>query len=517
MIQSIDKQCVKKRKEILNNYNLIGAKVRPLVLIQFPAGQPETIKAVEEKLALMGYTYDNGMVNIWMSDDKMISDDLMNIDGTPAFLLMKQAISTGWDCPRAKILVKLREGGDEDFQIQTIGRIRRMPERKHYGINILDFCYLYTLDTKYKEGLLSTLDRAYQLKRLFLKDEVKGFSLTKELRNLDYDGLGERETLIKVYEYFKKTYSLTNKKDVNKAQLEAGGYNFDKEIDSKILKGVFRTTDELTRQNINKKITMKTQINTHSHGIYLLHAIDEIKKVATMQSQKVKSILERMFRKGKNNKYQLIALDTSEFYAFIINNTQRLKMDFRQVISQMALQRSFVASPKTDNFVIPDEEIYRYSEVKKESLFRLYAYSNYTTAFCTERTRSLPERLFERYCESKDDIAWFYKNGDAGQQYLSVVYMDGLEKQWLFYPDYIVKKKNGEVWIIETKGGESYGYSKNIDLQMGNKFIAFKDYAERYNLKWGFVRDIDEQLYINNTMFVEDMSDEHWIPIEEEF
>ena len=26
-----------------------------------------------------------------------------------------------------------------------------MPERKHYGINVLDFCYLYTLDTKYKE------------------------------------------------------------------------------------------------------------------------------------------------------------------------------------------------------------------------------------------------------------------------------------------------------------------------------------------------------------------------------
>ncbi|MBQ9610565.1 MAG: DEAD/DEAH box helicase family protein [Lachnospiraceae bacterium] len=506
-----------KRKEILENYKLIGAKVRPLVLIQFPSGQPETIKAVEEKLAAMGYTYDNNMVNIWMSNDKMVSDDLMNIDGTPAFLLMKQAISTGWDCPRAKILVKLREGGDEDFQIQTIGRIRRMPERKHYGLNILDFCYLYTLDTKYKEGLLSSLDRAYQLKRLFLKDEVKGFTLTKELRNLDYDGLGERETLLKVYDYFKTTYSLTKDKNVNKANLEADGYNFDKEIDSKILRGVFRTTDELTKKDDNKQITLKTQINTHTHGIYLLHAVDEIKKVTGMQSQKVRSILERMFRKGKNTKYQFLALDTNDFYAFIINNTQKLKMDFRQVTSQMSTQRSFVLNPKTDKFVIPEQEVYRYSEVKKEQLFRLYAYANYTTAFCTDRTRSLPERLFERYCEGKDDVEWFYKNGDAGQQYLSIVYADGFEHQWLFYPDYIVKKKNGETWIIETKGGEASGHSKNIDMQIGNKFAAFKDYAEKYNLKWGFVRDIDEQLYINNTKFVEDMSDEHWVPIEEEF
>ena len=34
-----------KRKEIAENYKLVGANIRPLVLVQFPAGQPETIKA----------------------------------------------------------------------------------------------------------------------------------------------------------------------------------------------------------------------------------------------------------------------------------------------------------------------------------------------------------------------------------------------------------------------------------------------------------------------------------------
>ena len=506
-----------KRKEITENYKLTGSKVRPLVLIQFPAGQPETIQAVEEKLSSMGYTYDNGMVNIWMSDEKMLSDDLTDLDGSPAFLLMKQAISTGGDCPRAKILVKLREGGSEDFQIQTIGRIRRMPEKRHYGLNILDFCYLYTLDTKYKEGMLSSMDKAYQLRRLFLKDEVKGFSLTKELRNLDYDGLGERETLLRVHDYFKKTYLLSGNKETNKVNLEGAGYNFAEEIDSRVLRGIFRTTEELAKQDAHRQIVMKTQINTHTHGIYLLHAIDEIKKVTGMQSQKVKTILERMFRKGKNTKYKFLSLDTNAFYAFIINNTAKLKMDFKQVTSQMNVQQSFVLKPKTDRFVIPEQEMYKYSEVKREQLFRLYAYWKYTTAFCTERTRSLPERLFERYCENNDGVKWFYKNGDAGQQYLSIVYIDGLQKQWLFYPDYIVQKENGETWLIETKGGEASGHSKNIDMQMGNKFLAFKRYAEEYGLKWGFVRDIDEQLYINNTEFVDDMSDERWVAIEEEF
>lgn len=268
-----------KRKEIAEAYNRLEVNVRPLVLIQFPMGQPETIKAVEEKLASMGYTYDNGMVNIWMSDEKIVSDDLTKLDGSPAFLLMKQAISTGWDCPRAKILVKLREGGSEDFQIQTIGRIRRMPEGKHYGLNILDYCYIYTLDTQYKMGLLSALDKAYQVRRLFLRDEAKDFTLTKEMRDLDFDGLGERETLEKVYAYFKEKYHLGSDKKVNQENLEAGGYNFSHEIDNKILQGIFRTTEDLARSDSDDKIKIKTTVNTHTHGIYLLHSVDEIKKV----------------------------------------------------------------------------------------------------------------------------------------------------------------------------------------------------------------------------------------------
>lgn len=506
-----------KRKAIAKAYEKEDVNVRPLVLIQFPMGQPETIKAVEEKLAGMGYTYDNGMVNIWMSDEKIVSDDLTDLDGSPSFLLMKQAISTGWDCPRAKILVKLREGGSEDFQIQTIGRIRQMPEGKHYGMNILDYCYIYTLDTQYKIGLLSSLDKAYQVRRLFLRDEAKGFTLTKEMRDLDFDGLGERETLEKVYDYFKKSYKLGSDKNINRENLEAGGYDFSHEIDSKILQGVFRTTESLAQGSTDNRIKVKTTVNTHTHGIYLLHSVDEIKKVTGMQSQKVKNILRRMFSKGKKKKYKLIELENSDFYAFVINNVKQLKIDFKKVTSQMGgTQLSLKLEPKVTRFCIPEMEVYKFSEVKHRTLMRMNAYREYTNEFVTDKTRSLPERLFERYCENNDKVEWVYKNGDTGQQYLSIVYMDGISKQWLFYPDYIVHLKDGTDWIIETKGGESSGHSKNIDMQIENKFIAFKQYAKKYNLHWGFVRDIDEELFINNTEYVEDMSDDSWKPLEEE-
>lgn len=175
---------------------------------------------------------------------------------------------------------------------------------------------------------------------------------------------------------------------------------------------------------------------------------------------------------------------------------------------------SFNAFAKTAPFHIPEMEIYKYSEVKNRTLLRMNAYKEYTNEFITDKTRSTSERLFERYCETKSDvIEWVYKNGDTGQQYFSIVYLDALLKQWLFYPDYIVKAKNGDVWLIETKGGEVGGHSKNIDVQVVNKFNAFKMYAEDHKFKWGFVRDIDEELFINNTEYVEDMSDTSWRPL----
>ncbi len=85
----------------------------------------------------------------------------------------------------------------------------------------------------------------------------------------------------------------------------------------------------------------------------------------------------------------------------------------------------------------------------------------------------------KRFCERADSVEWIYKNGDSGQQYLSIVYVNGIRKQWLFYPDYIIKTTDGNVWIIETKGGMQAGHTKNIDRQVENKFNAFKEYAKK--------------------------------------
>ena len=54
--------------------------------------------------------------------------------------------------------------------------------------------------------------------------------------------------------------------------------------------------------------------------------------------------------------------------------------------------------------------------------------------------------------------------------------------------------------------------SKNIDIKVENKFEALKQYANKYNVNWGFVRDYDknESLYLCNTEYTEDMENENW-------
>lgn len=514
-----------KRKQIAARYKELGRPVRPLVLIQFPSGQPETIRAVEDKLNSMGYSYENGLASKWMSEDKKdLPDNLTDNSAAPVFLLMKQAISTGWDCPRAKILVKLREGMSEQFTIQTIGRIRRMPEARHYDDDLLDFCYVYTFDEEYKAGLLSNLDKAYETRRLFLKDICKPFTLEKQIRDSEYHGLGEREVWYKIYELLQNKYHLSTNPDSakkfaeNRTILTGNGYRIGNTIYGRALQGTYVRTDKI--RDSDDYIPTQQRVDTHKHGMQLLHCTDEIKTAVGMPTAKVKTILERLFRKGSVSNRKILSLETAEFYAFVINNVHLLKEGFREAASQKGERnlRVHMPEPKESLFHIPEQDFLKYDPgVKEEVEYLSNAYEGYTSGFATSLIRSNSEMLFEQHCEGRDDIEWVYKNGDSGQQYFSIVYLDSLLHQWLFYADYIVKKKDGTVWMIETKGGESKGKNKNIDPQIENKFNAFKDYAEKRKLNWGFVRDKDNRLYIDNTVFAEDMADEHWKPLADIF
>ena len=81
--------------------------------------------------------------------------------------------------------------------------------------------------------------------------------------------------------------------------------------------------------------------------------------------------------------------------------------------------------------------------------------------------------------------------------------------------DYISEKRKTN--SRKLKDMVKKGQLENIDEQIENKFYAFKDYAYRRKINWGFVRDKDTRLYINNTNYTKEMNNEKWKRLEDLF
>ena len=142
---------LQKQQELQNAYLNQWSQIAPLVLIQLPSASSKTSEIDKTRLDLtieflkeLDITTDNKKLAIWLSEDKT-NKDLIDIPNSPVqVLIFKQAIATGWDCPRAQILVMFREMKSVTFEIQTVGRILRMPERKHYTDENLNIAYVFT-------------------------------------------------------------------------------------------------------------------------------------------------------------------------------------------------------------------------------------------------------------------------------------------------------------------------------------------------------------------------------------
>lgn len=129
-----------------DGYQSEGSEVMPLLLIQYPDGKNAEARAevVEKFLAKKGLAKDITYAT-YLSGDH--SDDLENISKNESpyqALIFKIAIATGWDCPRAQVLVQFRDPKSAALRIQTLGRIMRSPEQRHYANEDLNIAYVYS-------------------------------------------------------------------------------------------------------------------------------------------------------------------------------------------------------------------------------------------------------------------------------------------------------------------------------------------------------------------------------------
>lgn len=508
-----------KQRELRSLFLQRKLDINPLIVVQLPNNSDALCDTVEQWFESKGITIEGGTLAVWLSNRHENKDNISDNNAESVAVIMKQAVATGWDCPRAHILVKLRENMDETFEVQTIGRIRRMPEAKHYGNDTLDSCYLYTFDGKFTQGVKASLGKsALEAKTLFLKNEYKGFTLTKQQRTMVTDLRDPRKALSSIAKYLKQEYSLTGDKKQNKVRLESRGFIFSDGIVRYTLSGNVVVFAELSEKDKLNAVKIKEPINTHTHGREYHNRVGRIGLEIGMEYAYMNTIIGKLFGDKYAYSEKVLSLTTRELYAFVINNMDTLRHICREAMAVQLSQQ--VISPDMVSekpFTIPQSTLFTYdlqSKVQTES--RKNVYGGY---LLSAEPRSSSEKKFEKFCEGCAAVDWIYKNGDKGDEYFSIVYLDNSNRQKLFYPDYIVSVR-GKVWIIETKGGfDKTGASEDIDIFSPKKFDVLKAYLKKYGLCGGFVRydKQSEELCICTDNYNDDIHSDDWKVLSEVF
>jgi type III restriction enzyme len=509
---------LKKHEQLRKAFISVGSNVNPLIVIQIPNKSESLVDSVEEYLENKGITYFNKQLAVWLANKKENLDGIEDNTSPVKAVIIKQAVATGWDCPRAHILVKLRENMSETFEIQTIGRIRRMPEAMHYENTLLDNCYLYTFDEKFKEGVKLHLgEGAQDAKTLILKNSFRNVKLQKKKISVLTAEINPKMALESFLAFLKKKYCLKPEKfNENMKLLESYGYDMDPQIKIHTYQGAVSHFQKKELVHLNQ-ITIKMLLNTHEHGRSFHHSIGEIGRSIGLTYDSVSNIIRKLFCIEPQYKNKLLSLTPKDLYSFVINNADKLSEDFKIAISsnEYGHQMKLTENSITEDYYIPKECLFTYDAKQHHAV--IYEKNVYDGYLSSATPRSTGEKMFEQFCEEYEAVDWFFKNGDKGNEYFSIVYTDNAGKSRHFYPDYILGVGD-DIWVVEVKGGESSsGQSEDIDPFTEKKMDAMIAYAADNNIKCGVVRlnKHDMRLYITTTKYVEDMDNECWIPIKD--
>ncbi|SYW16683.1 DEAD/DEAH box helicase [Oenococcus oeni] len=517
-----------KRLAIKSAYLKLNRQINPLVLIQFP-DEKKADDEIQTKVELTkSYLIDElgqkeEQIAVWMSNQHINIAQIERNDSPVNYLLMKQAVATGWDAPRAKVLVTLRLNMNARFALQTIGRIRRMPEQIHYESELLDNSFVYSNDEQYVSDVIKE-HLGSGLAQFSLKSDVKKEQFNLQSLRLSEKSRRDLNYITHAYhDQFKKEFGVGKNVLQNYEILKKHGFIFGTSILSEVPAGsVSKLADMVDLDTVKVEIPI---VETNAWGFRYdavmnammpyLHIGDDIKDARAMTMD--------MFGTGETGSGidSVLKLRPKERYSFVINNAKKLRdiaknMDVQQDLNYQEDLFSFDSKGKYKHvdILLKSKEGYL---VNKDSGINLLknVYEGYSTNNFVKQSR--PERLLERALEHIKPVKWVFRSKDHGADYFSIPYLSNTRD---FYPDYLIQDLNGTTYIIETKGAQG----ENIDPYAKQKFEALRAYVSG---KWGgkekfaFVREDKKQniLKYNNTQWSEDVEDDstNWKPLDELF
>ncbi len=504
------KIALEKRNQIAEAYRAEGVSINPLLLIQLPNDKKEAMTVEDEKVAAQVKTYlkhmcditeENGKLAVWLSNEKSNLAGLEKPDNLAQVLLFKEAIALGWDCPRAAVLLIFRKLQSDRFTIQTVGRILRMPQQKHYPNDLLNVGYVYTDIAKEKIDIV-TADAGYILNDTITAHRranlcnVSLKSVYSERPNIERNYLGT--------DFRNVLYDTAT--DFWKLEQGAGLFSI---AELAAMRGdedeyqPLPETDDLTINENRRRVQNSIRLDVKTINIEIPKDVHFQNEVQTLSVERAKFArtageIDGVFiayidgkggqfeRKGRTDKIasfltELIA-DSFGIYEtdakkVVLYHENRPKFDrlLETALEKYARKREVAAAKaaaarvyKEHDWEVPEQRVY-YAETNRVAPAENHA----LLPFIQLNTASNPEKEFVKFLEANSQwIDWWYKNGDNGKANYAIEYHKGQDgEKGLFYVDFVIRMKNGHIYLFDTKSAGS-------DIFAADKHNALLEYVK---------------------------------------
>jgi type III restriction enzyme len=460
---------IKKRDELKKIYKEENLDINPLVLIQLPSDMNEKDEVTtNKKLVVLNYLKQKSVLDeevaIWLSNEKKNLDFITLNNNEVNFMLFKVAPATGWDCPRASILVMFREIKSPSFHTQIIGRVKRMPQAKHYENEVLNKAYIYT---NYNKSHIRDIKEANENKLpIFftkLKDEISQITLGSIYHNrVDFNTLSPENMW---QQYMLNT--LDNYKSEIEKKIDFEVFNISNKIVVDATISSFDGFMVQLKQKANE--TDFTFSRNDIEKLYNLLCFEELEKqendIAKYNPSRSWSALKKALNVWFNKRFQL---HREKFYLIIVNDLLKNDSFLKIVINEalIGFRKEYEIKLKEKdgkelvNVIIPQKELsftddFEELKVSKNVYERFYNRKKYKGKD--------NEEDFIKFLEVQENILWWHKQNDSGKENFAIEYFDSQEqKERLFYPDFLIMTNDNKLFVVDTKKGDT---AKSIETK----------------------------------------------------
>jgi len=438
--ETVIREALNKRKELIKSYQKEGSDVNPLVLIQLPDRKSQredelkdkVIKILKDKFNISTEKGNNKLA-IWLSGEHVNKEDVERNDSEVEVLLFKQAIALGWDCPRAQVMALFREWHSPIFSIQTVGRIMRMPEPdrgKYYNEEVLNYGYIYTnindivINKDIAPGYVS-----------FLKSErssdYKPINLTSFYSKRHREKTRLSPLFIEMFLVQAKENSLKNKVDIKARKVDLKIISDYKAIDIDTLAGSKIVGDKsITVSTFDLQKLFDYFVRNHLQPFY-----PEDRSVNRVK-ESIYKFFEKELKMNYSEKWEeivQIVLDEKNSQNFLIV-LDKTKIEYQNEIVKREGELVLSENWNVPEFLSFGDE---YTEENKKNAVMKPFYVKYLSEL---------EKAFTVFLDKSEKVEWWFKNGDRDSTFFAVPYDDNKTP---FYVDFIVKFKDGKIGLFD--------------------------------------------------------------------